>query len=257
MAIARRLPWPWFIVGGVVVAIIGFPVLRSIVGDAALAVVTPLRILRVSAGDQWFTDTNQHDSERLQQTVDTLTTQLYESKLQLETIQAAVKITDFAQQARHEIVRASVVTTSPDPGIQSIIIDRGSSDGVQRGQAVIAEQGFVIGKIVSLRQSQSTVLLVTDRQSVLAARTLNDKQSPGVVRGERGLSLLMQFIPKNDTLTVGDTIVTSGTEPLIPPDLIIGSLASSTSRSGDLFQQAVITPTAAIQRLRVVGVVVR
>lgn len=106
-----------------------------------------------------------------------------------------------------------------------------------------------------VHQNQSTVLLITDRQSVLASRIQNQQQSPGVIRGERGLALQMGFIPKNDTVKNGDTVVTSGTEPLIPPDILIGSVASSSSRAGDLFQQAIITPSAPLERLRVVAVI--
>lgn len=259
MAGSKRLPWGWIIVGVAVLAIVTIPVVRGLMGRVALVAVQPLVWVGQTLGDggPFFgrNDSMTADREELQKKVEDLTTKLYETNLQLETVQAVVKLTDFSASTKRTLILASVIAISPDPGIQSIIINRGSNDHVAIGQVVVAERGSVVGKVVAVHQNQSTVLLITDRQSVMAARMQNQQQSPGVVQGERGLALQMKFIPKNDSVKTSMTVVTSGTEPNIPPDILIGSIASTNSLPGDLFQTAVITPTSPLERLRLVAVI--
>ncbi len=261
MASTRRVPWAWLSVAAAAVLIVAIPVVRGLVGRLTLNALRPVVSLGQALGDHWpvFGNAKNVTRERndLRQQVEELTTKLYEANLQLETVQAAVKLTDFSAATKHTLVTASVIAISPDPGIQSIVIDRGSNNHVSLGQMVVADRGSVIGKVVAVHQNQSTILLITDRQSVVAVRVQNQQQSPGVIEGERGLALHMAFIPKNDTLKAGDTVVTSGTEPLIPPDILLGSIASSSSRPGDLFQQASVTPAAPLERLRVVAVIIQ
>src|SRR4029079_19308134 len=127
------------------------------------------------------------EKNSLQRQVEELTTKLYETNLQLETVQAVVKLSDFSTSTKHTLLTASVIAISPDPGVQSIVINRGSNDQIKIGQLVVADRGSMIGKVVAVHQNQSTVLLITDRQSVVAARIQNQQQSPGVIQGERGL----------------------------------------------------------------------
>lgn len=259
MAGRRRLPWAWFTVGAVVLSIVTIPVVRGWIGRLSLSAIQPVVRLGQLMSDQLPTFGREEKSvderNNLRQQVEDLTTKLYETNLQLETVQAVIKLSDFQTSTKNTLIVASVIASSPDPGVQSIVINRGSTDHVDVGQVVVAERGSVVGKVVAVHQNQSTVLLITDRQSVIAARIQNQPQSPGVVQGERGLALQMRFIPKNDALKTSQTVVTSGTESPIPPDILIGSIASTSSLPGDLFQQAIITPSAPLERLRVVAVI--
>ncbi|MBI5467204.1 MAG: hypothetical protein HY975_03245, partial [Candidatus Kerfeldbacteria bacterium] len=79
--------------------------------------------------------------------------------------------------------------------------------------------------------------------------------SLGVVKGERGLALRMEFIPKNDTVEPGQAVVTAGSEHSIPPDLLIGTIQQPSIRAGELFQNSTVTTSVDVQRLQVVAVV--
>lgn len=255
---SRRIPWAIFSVAAILIAVLTVPIARGFIGRLTLSALQPIVSLGRLMNDRlpsFGSGNSRAERQKLQQQIEDLSTKLYETNLQLETVQAVIKLSDFSKASKRQTVLASVIALSSDPGIQSIIIDRGSNDHIKLGQVVVAERGSVVGKIVALHQNQSTVLLITDRQSVVAARVQNQPQSPGVVKGERGLALQMEFIPKNDSVKSGQTVVTSGTESLIPPDILIGSISSVASRSGDLFQQAIVTPSAPLERLRVVAVV--
>src|SRR5205814_54973 len=142
MAGQRRVPWGWLTVAVVVVAIISIPVIRGWLGKISVAIARPIARLgqNISRATPLFGQAKQLAIERtsLQHQVEDLTTKLYEANLQLETIQAAVKLSDFSTASKHPLVLASIIATSPDPGVQSVVIDKGSNDHVTVGQVVVA-----------------------------------------------------------------------------------------------------------------------
>ncbi len=253
--------WGWLLAVVGLGAGILWPVGRGWVSRSLVWSGQPVVVAGHWIGDHWQLGLANRQNNRarqdLQRQLEEVTSRLYETNQQLETTRALVALDDFSQASKLRLITASVLASSPDLGVRSVVINHGSDAGLKIGQAVVSDNGYLTGKIVAIHQATSTVLLITDRQSVTAARVQNDDQSPGVIRGERGLSLQMEFIPKNDLLRPGQTVVTSGTESLIPPNLLIGTLASITTRSADLFQQAVITPSSELQSLRVVAVVIQ
>lgn len=238
-----------------------WPQARSVGSRAVLTVSRPFVLV-----GQWVADRVGFSPARrsllaeqdvLRQQLSDVTARLHEANIALESTEVIEQLSEFTRQTRHQLVLANVTTASADPGVKSIVVDRGSDAGIAVGSPAVTEQGILIGKVVNVRQAISTILLISDRQSVVAGRVQNEAQSPGVVRGERGLTLQMDLIPHGDAIQAGQTVVTSGTEATIPPDLLIGTISSLTGRSGDLFQQATVKPAAVLSRLRIVGIVIR
>lgn len=191
----------------------------------------------------------------LRQQLEQVTKELSTTRKQLETQENATRLAEFLSNVNLPAVSAAVIGYSPDPGIQSLVINSGSVDGVKVGQAVITDNGWMIGKIQSVHESTATVLLLTDAQSLALARIQNTAGSQGVVHGERGLALRLDLIPKNDQVAVGQPIVTSGLEPGLPPDLLIGTIANVEQRSGEVFQRALINVPIRYGRVRNVAVI--
>jgi cell shape-determining protein MreC len=86
------------------------------------------------------------------------------------------------------------------------------------------------------------------------ARISNASKSPGIVRGQKGITLEMEYIPRDDEVNNSDVVTTSGAEPGIPPDLVIGTVDSVASKPGDLFQSASIFSPIRVGTLSVVAV---
>ena len=198
----------------------------------------------------------QKQNKQLQHQVDDLTARLFEANQKIEVSHNLQELTAYGKSTQHQLVPAAVIASSPDPGIQSIIINHGTSAGIQLGQVVVNQNGYVVGKVVAVHQAASTVLLISDRQSVISARVQNDVQSPGIVYGEHGLTLQMEYIPKTDSIKVGQTIVTSGTDAGIPPGVLIGTISAISLRVGELFQSAALNPASSLQGLQTVAVII-
>jgi rod shape-determining protein MreC len=161
---------------------------------------------------------------------------------------------NFFHRRNFITVAADVVGLSADSVEKMIIIDVGSSSGIKLGQPVIVGDGILVGTIAKVEKDISMVRLINDNQSKVAATVLNKDGSLGVVEGGYGLSVRMNFIPRNEIIIVGDKIITSGLEQNIPRDLLIGEVAVAENEAYQPFQQAVLTTATDLSKLTIVSV---
>lgn len=149
---------------------------------------------------------------------------------------------------------AKVVGKELDSPDQTVILNRGGSDGVKIGEPAVAGDGVLVGKIIKVEPDISIMRLTDDRASRVGATVLNHAASMGVVEGGYGLSLGMSLIPRDDIVVVGDQIVTSGLEPVIPRGLLIGAVAVVENEPYKPFQSAVVAPAVDLSKITIVGV---
>jgi len=160
----------------------------------------------------------------------------------------------FTEKQRTAPVIARVLARTPEAGAHTILLDRGSDDGVAVEMPVIAAGGVLIGKIFKVDRASSVALLLTDTRSRVGASVQNADRTQGLVQGERGLSLEMRLIPQNEEIKVGDLIVTSGIEPLTPRGLVLGRVEEVQTQEKNPFKKALITSPVAYDRVSVVAI---
>ncbi len=151
---------------------------------------------------------------------------------------------------------ADVIGLEQQGLIRSLIISRGSRDGVRVGMPVITELGLV-GRVYAVSANISQIQLITDQNSYISAR-LQSSRSEGTVQG-RGLitgNLRMLYIPIDSTITEGDLVVTSGLGGNFPPDVVIGQVTSKQRLEFELSQQAEVRSFVDFTTLEAVLVVV-
>ncbi len=160
----------------------------------------------------------------------------------------------FTQKQKPVPVIARVAARTPEAGTHTILLDRGSDDGVAVDRPVVAAGGVLVGKIFKVERTSSVALLLSDTRSRIGAEVQNAAQTQGLVQGERGLSLEMQLIPQNEEVKTGDLIVTSGIEPLMPKGLVIGRVSEIQTQEKDPFKTAVVASPIAYDRISVVAI---
>lgn len=160
----------------------------------------------------------------------------------------------FAEKQRTAPAVARVLARTPEAGTHTILLDRGSDDGLAVEMPVISADGVLIGKIFKVDRATSVALLLTDTRSRVGASVQNAARTQGLVQGERGLSLEMRLIPQNEEITVGDLIVTSGIEPLTPRGLVIGRVDEVQTQEKNPFKKALISSPVAFDRISVVAI---
>ena len=120
---------------------------------------------------------------------------------------------------------ARIVADAGGPFVQTRLIDAGSRRGVREGMAVVDERGMV-GRVVQVGEESARVLLLTDFNSRI----------PVVVAGSRDQALLvgdntpypkLRFLPLSPGFRLGDRVLTSGADGLLPPGLPVGEITAA------------------------------
>lgn len=166
------------------------------------------------------------------------------------------QLLDFFEAEATSLPHVIARVTSRDPLQPSLItLNVGQRDGVRAQNAVTAKDGILVARIVEVFPRSSKALLLTDQNSAVAAMLSGGTPSSKLVRGERGLSLLFDQVPQQETLRLGQLVITSGLESTIPRGLAIGEIEEIVSERNDLFQTAVLRPLVDFESLSIVSVV--
>ena len=186
------------------------------------------------------------ENERLRHENDTLKLQL--NQLQSKAAEADRLATLLTFRQAHQsisMVAARVIGTSADTASETVYLDRGERDGIHRNMGVITPDG-VVGKVIESYRDTSQVLLLTDKDSGVGAMLLESRiQSPVGGAGEPLLS--MKYVANDDTVNVGDRVVTSGMDRIFPRDLPVGTVTQI--KPGTPFKQIRLRPAANLERL--------
>ena len=151
-------------------------------------------------------------------------------------------------------ITARVIGHTPVNYLQTMIIDRGERDGLQKGQTVVA-QGYLVGQIVSTTQTTSQVSVVINGQLTLPV-ILQDSRGTGVVRG--GLDgLLVSDIPLDAAIKESEMVITQDVGNFIIPDIAVGTVRRVIRHQGDIFQQVLADSPLNFSRLEVVIVLIK
>ena len=208
-----------------------------------------------SYGFGWFRDTWRHyfalrnttkENERLREENDALKLQV--AQLQGKAAEAdrlAVLLSFRKSHADVPMIGARVIGASAGAASQTIQLDRGERDGIRRNMGVITPDG-VIGKVVESYSNTSQVLLLTDKESGVGA-TLADSRIQSPVGGQGEPLLIMKYVPNDDSVNLGERVVTSGMDRIFPRDLPVGTVTDI--KPGNPFKQIRIKPAANLERL--------
>jgi rod shape-determining protein MreC len=168
---------------------------------------------------------------------------------------------DAAQRALpYKTIAAPVIARDPSGVLKTIVIGGGTDQGVKVDQIVMSEQG-VIGRITEVGSNYAKVLLVTDSASTVSALVQSSRAS-GIVRGQYGDTLVMEWILQSDPVKSGDVIVTAGLalgndlRSLYPKGLVIGTVVDVTKAEVSAYQRAVVAPAVDLRKLENVLVII-
>ena len=151
-------------------------------------------------------------------------------------------------------ITASIIGHSVTSWFQSCLLDKGSSDGVRKGMAVVTPLG-VVGQVVSVTPRTAKVLLLTDANSgidVLVQRT----RTRGIVSGSLENGTVLKYVKRSEDVQEGDRLITSGVDGVFPKSLLVGTVIKVVKQHIGLFQFIEVLPAvqpARIEEVLVVG----
>lgn len=154
-------------------------------------------------------------------------------------------------QLREELgampVAARITGVGASQLFHTATIDRGTSQGVGEGMAVLARPG-VVGRIVAASPNAARVLLLEDPTSGVDA-VVQRSRARGIVEGGASGLLHLKFVGRGEELRVGDEIVTSGLDGIFPRGIPLGHIATVETSESGLFQTAELAPVVDFERL--------
>jgi len=159
-----------------------------------------------------------------------------------------LKNTDYKYQTAKIIGQS---TLNP----QIFIIDQGKDSGILENNIVVYDDGIVLGKIDKVMDNTAYFLLMTDNQSQIAAKILNQDKTIGLVTGQLGINATLKMIPQEAEVMPGDNLVTSGLEQGIPSGLLLGKVVELKTSAQSLFKEAVIQPFFDIRQINYVQII--
>lgn len=164
------------------------------------------------------------------------------------------RLLNFVEDAGLNAVPAQVIAEDSSSWFRTLVIDKGTDDGIGEGMAVVVPEG-VIGRVVRSSAGESRVLLVTDASSAAAA-LVQRTRTRGVCRG-RGNRLSLEFALRQDDIRQGDQVVTSGMGGVFPKGLLLGTVSRVQKKEYGLFQEVEVEPQTDFSRLEEVLVLPR
>ncbi len=132
---------------------------------------------------------------------------------------------DSTFSSRYTFVSAKVVNNQLDRVKNYITINKGESDGVEPGMAVISPLG-AIGKVKNVSSNFSVVTSILHIDYMISAMLKNSNYFGSVQWDGRDPQFTkLNYIPRHVKLNVGDTVVTTGFNAIFPEGIIIGTVS--------------------------------
>jgi rod shape-determining protein MreC len=212
----------------------------------------------------WFGDTLDAKSQRDQLRAERDRLRRQVGELTVENSQVRQRAGLSAQNgsggmSRYSPVEARVYQRSPSTWDQTVLINKGTSDGLRVDQPVLNESGLV-GRIEAVSDGNAQVMLLTDPAFGVSAKVAKS-QEPGTIGPVQGTpgDLLLDNLAKPQDVRKGDLVITAGTttqrlKSPFPAGIPIGEVSRLEIGEGPLDRRIHVTPVADLRRLDLVEV---
>jgi rod shape-determining protein MreC len=150
-----------------------------------------------------------------------------QNKLKVENYLLRKKIEDeaFFSGLKHigeAFIQADVISIDRDFPLSSVLLNKGTRNGVKKGMTVLNGNAEVVGKTVDpISLFSARVRLITSSIDGVGAYIKKNKLE-GFLKGNNTTICLFKYLVENKPVSVGDEIITSGTDQIFPPYLPIG-----------------------------------
>ena len=227
------------------------------VRHALTMVIYPLQMLVNSPGAVWdWVEESFATRERLARENVALNERLRDTDLKL------MRLADLEQEnlrlrgmraatARiaERVMVSEILNVDLNPYRHRVIINKGTGDGVFKGQAVLDATG-VFGQITHAGMFTSEAILITDAEHAIPVQVnRNGLRSLAVGTGDLN-RLSLPFLPTNADIKVGDLLVSSGLGGVFPAGYPVATVARVDKMAAQTLANVVAEPAATLDRDR-------
>jgi rod shape-determining protein MreC len=160
-------------------------------------------------------------------------------KTELSTADRARALSQFQQRSPSRTLPARIIGNATGSNARVVFIDRGSSNGVERGMGVITPDG-IVGKVIDVYPTASQVQLITD--ATFGAGVISQKNRVhGVVKGRGEPTCIVEGVQNEEKVDEGEWFYTSGEDRVFPKGLPVGQV--SVVRNGKSTKDIYVVPS--------------
>nr|WP_280637622.1 rod shape-determining protein MreC [Endozoicomonas sp. G2_2] len=154
-----------------------------------------------------------------------------------------------ASSLDQNVLIARILSVSPDPYRHYIKLNKGSTDGVFVGQALVDANG-IMGQVTDVTPLDSRAILITDANHGIPVE-INRTGLQTIAQGSgKSNELRLPFLANNADIRADDLLVTSGLGGRYPAGYPVGTVTSVVHQPGDEFLDVVANPSAHLNRGR-------
>ncbi|MFH0725627.1 MAG: rod shape-determining protein MreC [Pseudomonadota bacterium] len=154
----------------------------------------------------------------------------------------------------HQMLVAEVIGKDPSPWFKTIIIDKGSNNGVAAAMPVVISEG-IVGQVVEAAGGYAKVLLLVDQNSAVDA-LVQRTRARGIVKGGLSGKCTLDYVLRKDEIGLGDIVISSGVDGVFPKGLRVGEVSEIVKRNAGTFLDVTITPYVDFEKIEEVLVIV-
>jgi rod shape-determining protein MreC len=217
---------------------------RKIIMEAAAPFQKLAHVAVKSVGDSWdryvFLVGLVEKNKKLNKTISELEAELIFYKESYSEKERLRKLLALKETLGYSFVAARVIAREQGALSKTIIIDKGSFDGLKSGMPVIAPPGLV-GRVVHVSWNVSKVLLIIDENSNVDV-LLDKTRVQGIFSGEGLRGGKLKYITKNQDVVAGDVVISSGMGGVFPKGLFVGQVRDVRKPDTELFLNISVTP---------------
>ena len=159
---------------------------------------------------------------KARQETDTLKRRLVAMDELIKEDNRLTQLLSFKRKALFSTIAANVIVRDPSSWNASLVIDKGTAQGLEVGMPVVNNLG-VVGKIAEVSRTKSKVILLTDPSFSVAALVQRSREV-GLVSGTlRGVCRL-RYLADSADVKVGDLVITSKFSSSFPEGLLVGEV---------------------------------
>jgi rod shape-determining protein MreC len=172
-------------------------------------------------------------------------------KSELETADRARALSAFQSRTPSKTAVARIIANGTGANSKAVFVDLGSNNGVMAGMAAVTPDG-IVGRVLASYPTASQVLLITD--PTFAAGVISQKNRVhGAVKGQGHGTCLVDYVPNEQNVEVGEWFFTSGDDRVFPKGMPVGTVKAV--RPGKTFKEILLIPSGAQSGLEEVLIV--
>jgi rod shape-determining protein MreC len=144
----------------------------------------------------------------------------YRLRKQLATLKFKQRVSEIGPG----FIDAELISVDRNFPFDCILINKGSLQGVKKNMVVLNEEGELVGRVIDpISLLSSRIRLITSPIGGVGVY-MDSNRLEGLLTGSNGRICHFKYLLENVPVQVGDTVSTSGTDQIFPPDLPVGKV---------------------------------